>query len=140
LVREPSRLRIDTEVEGIGRVLRDRPLAVPKYQRSYAWDKEHVEAFWSDLRAAMRGADREYFLGSIVLTPGPDARMVVIDGQQRLATTTMLLAAIRNYFLELGDEDRATVMERDYIASRSLRTAELEPRLQLNSDDSNFFK
>ncbi len=132
--------RITTKLDGIGHVIRDRPLVVPPYQRSYAWWEEQVETFWWDLRATMASAEPDYFLGTIVMTTGSDSSATVVDGQQRLATATMLFAAIRDAFLERDDDYRAVVIERDYVASRDLRTAHYEPRLRLNTDDDGFFR
>src|SRR4051794_15972465 len=111
---------IKTQLDTVGHVLRDQALAVPVYQRPYSWRKEHLEAFWEDLRAAMALADHEHFLGTIVLTPGSSAnRVTIIDGQQRLATSVMFLAALRNAFSAAGDVSRAGVIEKDYLASRN---------------------
>jgi uncharacterized protein with ParB-like and HNH nuclease domain len=63
-----TRARIDFEIDGIGHVLADRALAVPLYQRSYAWNNEQVAQFWEDLRSALSEGLPEYFLGTIVLT------------------------------------------------------------------------
>jgi hypothetical protein len=115
-------------------------LAVPEFQRSYSWTTEEVQEFWSDLREARSLPSPEYFLGTIVISGRPGSRSTVIDGQQRLATVTMLLAAIRNQFLTAGDEGRAAVIDHDYIAARALRTADLEPRLGLNFEDAAFFR
>src|SRR5688572_17262468 len=104
-------------------------MSVPLYQRDYSWKIEHVKEFWSDLRAAMAAPSPEYFLGTIVLTPGEGERLTVIDGQQRLATVSMLLAAIRDYFAEMGDADRASVLESSFLSWHSLRKAVREPRL-----------
>jgi hypothetical protein len=137
----PSSLsKLATSLEGIGHVLRDRPLGVPPYQRSYAWGAEHVEAFWWDLRSALEATHPDYFLGTIVYTASNGATATVIDGQQRLATTTMLFTAIRDEFLRRGDGYRAAVVEGDYIASRELRSAELTPRVRLNKEDDAFFR
>lgn len=91
--RAPARSKAD--LEGIGHLLRDQWLSVPLYQRSYAWDPEEVKLFWSDHRGSR---ESDYFVGTIVLTPGTDHRMEIIDGQQRLATSAMIIGAIRDYF------------------------------------------
>lgn len=127
------------DFEGIAHILRDKPLAVPPYQRAYSWDLEQVKTFWEDLRASVTAQAESYFLGTAVITR-QDEHWVVIDGQQRLATTSLLLAAIRDAFLERGDTERASVIERDYLASRSLKSAELRPRLTLNPADAEFFE
>jgi Protein of unknown function DUF262 len=131
---------LSTSLEGIGHVLRDRPLGVPPYQRSYAWGTEQVETFWWDLRSALEAPKPDYFLGTIVYTSPNGSRATVIDGQQRLATTVMLFTAIRDEFLRRGDQYRGAVVEGDYIASRELRTAELTPRVTLNREDDAFFR
>ena len=131
--------RFATEDDSLAHVLRDRPLEVPVYQRSYSWTTEEVAQYWDDLKAALSVPDPEYFMGTLVLTSGPTGRMTVIDGQQRLATTAILLACFRNYFLSVSDENRAKTIERDYLAGRSLRSGELEPRLRLNRDDADYF-
>jgi hypothetical protein len=134
-----QRVSIDVHLDGIAHVLRDKRLAVPPFQRSYSWRTPEVETFWLDLRSAQLKPEPEYFLGTIVLTPGGDGRMTIIDGQQRLATTTLLLAAIRDAFSDAGDGERAKVLQNDYIAPRSLRSSELEPKLVLNEDDDDFY-
>lgn len=66
------------------------PLRVPIIQRSYAWKEGEVREFWSDLSEA-RAATRYHFLGLIVIDQ--DGR--IHDGQQRLATTFLLLQAMK---------------------------------------------
>ena len=80
---------------------------VPLYQRTYSWSKDQHERLWSDLvlLAEDRQANREatHFLGSVVLAPSPSNgptgvhRYLVVDGQQRLTTLSILLAAIRDH-------------------------------------------
>lgn len=135
-----SLAKLATSLEGIGHVLRDRPLGVPPYQRSYAWGKEQVETFWWDLRTALNAESPDYFLGTIVYTSGNGQPATVIDGQQRLATATMLFTAIRDEFFRRDDTYRAGVVEKDYVASLDLKSAELTPRVTLNRDDDEFFR
>src|SRR5262245_41584156 len=103
-------------LEGIGRLIRDGVLQVPTYQRSYSWGPEQVQTFWHDLRAALVAGDPLYFLGAVVISSsGNTDRSTVIDGQQRLATTCMLIAAIRDVFRVKGDESRAETIQQRYI-------------------------
>ncbi len=57
---------IKTSLEGIGHILSDRQIAVPPYQRSYAWGETQVNDMLLDLSDAMKDGLEEYFLGSIV--------------------------------------------------------------------------
>lgn len=125
---------IALDLGGLGAVLGGRRLTVPAFQRSYAWRAEQVDALWSDLRAALVLEEPEYFLGTIVLAHSGDERSV-IDGQQRLATASLLLSAVRNVFLDHDDHPRASIIESEYLAARDLRSAEIVPRLRLNDVD-----
>ena len=103
--------QIEIERETIGHALRDRRLFVPMHQRSYAWEDEHVVDLYEDLARAISDGDQEYFLGSIVVVRTAATRFEVNDGQQRLATSTILIAAIRDYFLSSNDEKTASLIE-----------------------------
>jgi hypothetical protein len=63
------------------------PLSTPSFQRSFAWERAHVDDYWNDLKRAIDvpGGPEDYFLGLIVL----DNTDQIQDGQQRLATTLL---------------------------------------------------
>ena len=130
---------IDIQGETIGHALKDSRLAVPVNQRSYAWEEKHVVELYQDLANAIATSETEYFLGSIVVTRSGDGVPEVVDGQQRLATSIILLAAIRDYFYINKDEDRGNDIESAFLKSRDLRTQEELPRLRLNDTDNDYF-
>lgn len=131
--------RIQFALRGIGTELKDRLLAVPIYQRSYAWTANEVREYWSDLRGAFSDSHREYFLGTLVLTrQSSPPRNTIIDGQQRLATTSILLAAIRDEFASRADTERSSIVQREYLSTSDLATATQVSRLNLNSEDLFF--
>lgn len=78
---------------------------VPDYQREYVWETDQVEQLLTDINAELAGADPakapEYFIGSIVVCPGTNGVLDVIDGQQRLTTIFVTLCAIRDRLKEL---------------------------------------
>src|ERR1700690_234891 len=87
------KIRFDEET--LGRIVRNRQgLRVPINQRSYAWRRSHVEDLFTDLNGAITTGASEYFLGSIIVVNPLDQSTVieVYDGQQRLATTMILIA------------------------------------------------
>lgn len=131
---------IGIDFHGIGYAIKNSRLQVPMYQRNYAWKKEHVEELLGDLAEAIRLRESEYFIGSIVLTDETSGYLQVTDGQQRLATVSIIIAAIRNYFSENGEEDLAKDLENAYLFNRDLRTREITPRLCLNAHDHNYFE
>lgn len=131
--------KIKISLEGIGQLLKVNKLEVPKYQRDYAWEEKHVEDFFGDVSNAIRNNEPEYFVGSIVVKTNQTGRAEVVDGQQRLATTTILINAIKDIFEEQKDDKRATQISNDYIMSRDLRTEEVVPHLILNQTDRDYF-
>ena len=82
--------------------------AVPDYQREYVWETEQVEQLLNDINAELAGNDPttapEYFIGSIVVCPGNDSVLELIDGQQRMTTLFLTLCAIRDRIKELNHE------------------------------------
>ncbi|MDQ3625304.1 MAG: DUF262 domain-containing protein, partial [Verrucomicrobiota bacterium] len=123
---------------GIGEVITRYRLRVPLHQRQYAWTEKEVREFFTDIGGAIQKA--AYFLGTIVLTGGSESAVKdVSDGQQRLATTVILLSAIRDYYHKAGEMNRVKSIENSFLFTYDDDTAELEPKLTLNSDDNHFF-
>lgn len=79
--------------------------AVPDYQREYVWQPEQVEQLLTDIQSEREGvapdAAPEYFIGSIVVCPGKNGVLDLIDGQQRMTTLFLTLCAIRQRYREL---------------------------------------
>jgi len=130
---------ITINLEGVGRILINRNVGVPIYQRSYAWEDQHVLDLLNDIQTAIAASAQEYFIGSIVTTKKQEERAEVADGQQRLATITILLAAIRDYFYETGDKDRADTITAELLHKKELKTLNLIPKLKLNDLDNEYF-
>src|SRR5688572_23998500 len=89
---------------GIGKLLRDGRLMVPPNQRSYAWEERHVSDLLQDLNDAISKEGDEYFLGAVVLISSETGIPTIADGQQRLATVTILISRIRDRLHQLGRE------------------------------------
>ena len=66
---------------------------MPSNQREYAWTEREVTDLLQDFALAISEA-KPYFLGTIVTIPREEGTLEVVDGQQRLATTAILLSAI----------------------------------------------
>ncbi len=64
---------------------------------------EQVDQLWTDITEALEQQEDEYFLGAIVLANTDDNYLETIDGQQRLATLTILLSVLRDQFYERGN-------------------------------------
>ena len=81
----------------------DTTIVVPVYQRQYRWDIGACEQLLGDIRAVSDSDDRHmHFIGSILssVTPGDDeSELVLIDGQQRITTLMLLVAALHHSVL-----------------------------------------
>ena len=122
---------------GLGDILRTHKLAVPANQREYSWTLKEVTTLLQDFAEAIREGGEDYFLGTIVVV-SKDDHFEIVDGQQRLATTAILLAAIRDY-LRPSEVTIADTIERDYLSASSENMRELEPKIRLNLADNTFF-
>lgn len=131
---------IDTNVEGIGHMISDRHLAIPDYQRAYSWTQDEVQDLWRDLKDAIDRDSPEYFLGSVVTTQSnTTSRHQVIDGQQRLASVSLMFASIRDILITRADE-RGQEIEKKVLGERDILTRVIEPRLTLNAEDNDLFR
>jgi hypothetical protein len=142
-------VEIDTfqpEKRTLGQILSSTspPIRVPDYQRDFSWKEEQVSDFWSDL-IAFGGSDpqakltgKEYFLGAAVLVNNGTYHLL-LDGQQRLATSTILLAALRDKINEYK-ADAAQQIQDQYIAFEDHLTNERVFKIELNLFDRSFFR
>lgn len=103
-----------------------RRFMVPLYQRKYEWDDERLIPFWEDVEAkaieVLSGDSRfQHYLGALIISPIKAAstfsttpKLQVVDGQQRLTTFQLFLAALRRVAEERGADDLAAQIE-DYL-------------------------
>ena len=101
---------------------------VPIFQRDYSWGTKQCKQLWDDIvRVGSDENAKSHFLGSVVYvaagnTNAAITRWLLIDGQQRITTIILLLAALRDRMLELGlhDEDvpSADEIEDYYLINR----------------------
>lgn len=81
---------------------------IPVFQRDYSWSEEECLELWSDVVRMGRESKAGYhFIGSLVYAPAHDmnagfTKWLLIDGQQRLTTLTLLVAALRRRILDSG--------------------------------------
>lgn len=81
---------------------------IPPYQRDYEWGTDEIDDLWNDIINAIENRT-DHFLGAFVFRgeKGKDTIFEVMDGQQRLITLTILLAAIRDNLDKLGEKTLA---------------------------------
>ena len=133
---------LDASPSGISKLIKDSQLRVPPHQRDYSWTLEEVSQLLTDVNTAFEKG-KDYFLGSIMLIKDDESqsRFSIVDGQQRLATVTILISAIRNYFKNHDTaNDRHADIERDFLFKTDLRTRERDFNLVLSERDSELFE
>jgi hypothetical protein len=130
---------LHADLIGIGNLLKQKRFSVPPHQRPYSWIDEQINDLYRDINDAVKRKAEEYFLGTIVLAEAEDNRLSIIDGQQRLVMTTILIAAIRDYFANSGQSDRSHDIEREYLSKRDIRTQEETAHIFLIPEDRDFF-
>ncbi len=113
-------------------------LVIPIYQRLYSWEKEQCKQLWDDI-IKIGGNDKMdgHFIGSILyvldgITHSNNA-LLIIDGQQRLTTITLLLTALRNH---LSDEVKRKEIEDHYLIN-SDKDSDKKFRLILSESDKD---
>ncbi|MGH3904298.1 MAG: GmrSD restriction endonuclease domain-containing protein [Pseudonocardiaceae bacterium] len=106
----------------------EKQYVVPLYQRRYSWEpkdgKDPLNQLWEDVRS-LDGSDpaSTHFLGSIVIAPSPSntpagvVRWLVVDGQQRLTTLSLLLCAIRDH-VQHDDPQLAEKIHEHYLVNK----------------------
>lgn len=133
-----QKTRITVDQVGIGTILKNYTLAVPSHQRDYSWTDLEVRTLLQDLAKSISDNESAYFLGTIVTIPGLSGRLEVIDGQQRLATITILLYEIHRY---LRNKDKIIADDiKSFLYYTDRDTRSIMPRLRLNHADNDFFR
>jgi len=126
---------------GIGQIIKQERFKVPPNQREYSWIAEsQVTDLLQDINNALRNPNKPYFLGTVVLTKTETDTWEIADGQQRIATTTMIFAAIRDHFRNIGNAELFRAIETNYLFSYEILHEEKLPHLTLNIDDNEYFK
>lgn len=76
---------------------------IPVFQRPYSWEQENCAQLWDDILAVGRGTGAPHFTGSVVwvqqgtMSAGGITPLMLIDGQQRITTITLLVIALARY-------------------------------------------
>ena len=121
------------------------PFKVPRFQRNYAWNDDKVKALWDDMMYTFQNieneiehkSDAEYLLGPVVLVNNNGKELLVIDGQQRLSTLTILFCVIRDIMIEYDEKDGLNKVN-ELIKNESMGK-QLSWKLELNAIDKDLF-
>lgn len=87
----------------------NKQFLIPVYQRYYSWDIEQCTRLWNDIVEMQKKGKVGHFVGSIVniaeqAMPTGVQKYMIIDGQQRMTTLSLLLLALRDYAIKNPDD------------------------------------
>jgi uncharacterized protein with ParB-like and HNH nuclease domain len=103
-IPEPSRFRI-------GSFFQENSFLVPMYQRNYSWTNDEITDFWNDLNDIINESRSNHFFGQVVTFKNSDDIQEIIDGQQRITTSALFLAALRDIANNMYKEKQDVLSE-----------------------------
>jgi hypothetical protein len=125
---------------GIGKLIMDNRFSVPNHQRDYSWTEDEVRQLFDDIETALEKKTSVYFLGLMVFLNTPKGLLVVLDGQQRLATAIIVFSAIRSWLVQYSEfQSDAQKIQEWFIGRSELGQKQPEPRLTMNSANDKTF-
>lgn len=95
---------------------------IPVYQRNYTWAAEReVKQYFDDLQSVLKGDYKNHFMGIIIyLEKAIDfssREFSIIDGQQRLTTTFLIIYAIKQMLVNRNDTEKVKQLEGQYLTN-----------------------
>ena len=119
----------------------DKKLVIPVYQRNYDWSRKQCERLFNDIEEVARTHRESHFFGSVVGKPEDSFTWVVIDGQQRLTTVSLLILAlvhaVRDGEVEEPTPGLTTKLMNNYLLVNG--TDEQKFKLKPIKDDSDSY-
>ncbi|WRC80926.1 DUF262 and DUF1524 domain-containing protein [Helicobacter pylori] len=116
---------------------------IPIYQRLYSWGEEHCKQLWDDIiKTGGNDQIEGHFIGSILYVRDDNTHsspLLIIDGQQRLTTITLLLIALRNHLseeIEILEKFSRKKIENRYLINRD-EDGDKKFRLILSESDKD---
>ena len=142
---------LDTRTNNFGGLIGNGKIyRVPIFQRDYAWQEENWEDLWQDILALYQNPESSHYLGAIVLqsSGNSDKEFTVIDGQQRLATLSILAIAIIEKINELvqkeehkeDNQERQKILRENYLSYKDPLSLRYSSKLILNENNNDFYQ
>lgn len=126
-----------------GRVYR-----VPQYQRDYSWEEEHWDDLWNDILELRSRADERHYMGALVVEAKSDREFQIIDGQQRLATLSILALAVIDKLGKIAaagiepeaNRERALSLRTRFLGEKDPASLVESSKLFLNETDNALYQ
>lgn len=131
------------ELIGNGKLYR-----VPPFQRDYSWEEEQWEDLWNDLLELRAKPDERHYMGALVVEAKSDREFKIIDGQQRIATLTILALAVIRKLKQMAEggieidanTERAQGLRNKFVGEKDPASLVESSKLHLNESDNAFFQ
>ncbi len=125
-----------------------RVYEVPPYQRDYSWETEHWEDLWLDIQDLEANREDQHYMGAVVFQKVSDRKLQIIDGQQRLATLSILILAVIQELRALVEEgietneneERIQLLMSQFLGFKDPASLKYSAKLILNENDRDFYK
>lgn len=125
-----------------------KTFSVPPYQRDYSWTVEHWEDLWADIEELRKASEERHYMGALVAQAESDRDFLIIDGQQRLATVSLLALAVIQRLQVLAEQEidadknqeRAQALRDRFVGEKHPASLVEASRLSLNEMDGAFYQ
>ncbi|MFM7190937.1 MAG: DUF262 domain-containing protein [Microcystaceae cyanobacterium] len=142
---------LDTRTTSFGDLIGNGKIyRVPPLQRDYSWDEENWEDLWQDILVLHTHSDASHYMGALVLqgSSTSDKEFTIIDGQQRLATLSIMVIAVIEKIQKLvnrgeqkeANQERQEILKRTYLSDRDPRSLRYSSKIILNENNNDFYQ
>jgi len=142
---------LDTRTTSFGDLIGNGKIyRVPPFQRDYSWNEENWEDLWQDILVLHSNPDSSHYMGALVLQSAStsDKEFTIIDGQQRLATLSIVAIAVIDKIQKLVEQEeqkeenqeRQEILKRTYLSDRDPRSLRYSSKLLLNENNNDFYQ
>jgi len=125
---------------------------VPPFQRDYCWEEENWEDLWQDIVFLQQNPGARHYMGATVLQSSSQSpkEFQIIDGQQRLATLSIIAIAtierIRHLVKEEDEneskennQERQDILKRTFLGDKDAQSLTWRSKLRLNENNHDFY-
>ena len=142
---------LDTRTTSFGGLIGNGKIyRVPSFQRDYSWHEENWEDLWQDILVLHTDPNSSHYMGALVLQSSStsDKEFTVIDGQQRLATLSLIAIAVIEKIQQLVEreeqkehnQERQEILKRTYLSDKDPRSLRYSSKLILNEHNNDFYQ
>ena len=125
-----------------------RRFKVPPFQRDYSWSEEQWEDLWNDILELIGKPDDRHYMGAMVVEPASDREFLIIDGQQRLATLSIISLVVIDHLQKLAasgidsdaNKERAAALRNRFVGEKDPSSLVESSKLLLNETDNAFYQ